>query len=685
MWFALQLICLCTAAEPPSAAALSQAIGQMSPDPKQTFRVRDLQFYRGDLKIYLTEGVLSFLTPVSGKTVAAVFSTGPVEAGDAEVIVLPQQRNERASLASIIKSPNLDEHFDSALFLFTDETAKELLTAIQQLPVHNLPDVAPQLASSVHTLLQQIAADTRGQLVAGLLDAHRPDQGFFYGFIGGRTLGSFDVLYNPADFEQITIGRSVRLISGDPAFQLWASFRSRRSGPYKPPAPSIADYRIKTDIHPDLTLSADANFKWRASDDSGRVIPLAIADQLKIESAQVDGRPAEVFQPTVGQSDPLKRPSAFFVLANTPLAPDSTHEVEVRYAGSVIRRTAAGSYFVDDRNAWYPFATPTLATFDLTFRCPDNLRLVSTGELVSDTSEGNLRVVHRKTRMPEALAGFNLGDYDVESENHGLYHIECYSNKGSEEVMADIPKQMDALLDYYTNRWMPLPIHNIAVSPIPASLGQGFPGLIYLSDVSYTRPEDRPASLRTAVYDQFFTDLLLPHEVAHQWWGNIVTAAEYRSAWTMEAFANYSALQFLGKNHGQAAVDSILDGYRADLLQDHGGQPTDSYGPLEFGIRLIDSKSASVWHTITYEKGSWVLHMLHQRLGDDGFLKLQLRLLHDFADRPLTNEDFRKVAAEFVPAGQPDKNLSLFFDTWIYGTGIPKLANEGAGRRCFWS
>src|SRR5581483_8430069 len=503
--------------------------------------------------------------------------------------------------------------------LFSDGTAQELLSAIQQLPVHNLPDVAPQMSLAVHTLVEQIGSDMRGQLVAGLLDRHQPEQGFFYGLIGGRTLGSFDLLYTPTEFEQVTIGRGAQLPAPGPSFQLWTSFRSRRSGPYKPPSPAISDYRIKTEIHPDLNLSADALFNWRAGEGNGRVIPLWITERLKIDSAQVDGRPAEVFQPSVGQIAPLNRAAAFFLITPEPLAPGSLHEVEVRYEGSVIRKTETGSYFVDDRNAWYPFTRPTLATFDLTFRCPENLRLVSTGELVSDQADAGIRTVHRVTKVPEALAGFNLGDYQVTFQDHGPYRVECYANKTSEPSMTNIPEQLDALLDYYTNRWTPLPIHSIAVSPIPASFGQGFPGLIYLSNISYIKPEDRPSDLRSPAYDRFFTDLLLPHEVAHQWWGNMVTTAEYRSAWLMEAFANYSALQFVEKNHGPEAVDSILNGYRDDLVRDLNGKSIESYGPLEFGVRLMDAGNLSVCHTITYEKGTWVLHMLRQRLGDDGF------------------------------------------------------------------
>ncbi len=648
----------------------------MSPDAIQTFRVRDVQFSRGDIKIYLTEGVISFLTPVTDKTVAAIFSTGAVEGGDAEIIVLPPQRNERAALATFTKSPNLDEHFDSALFLFTDHTAEELLAAIQQSPVRKMPEVAGSMAPAAHAVVESIGNDMRGRLAAGLLDRHQPEQGFFYGLIGGKSLGTFDVLYSPDDFEQVTIGRGARMESGTNSFQLWSSFRTRRSGPYVPPKPVIDGYRITADIHRDLSLSAEADFKWRASEASGRVIPLFIADKIQIDSAEIDGRNAEVFQLGTGPS-PTKRAATFYLIADGPLGAGSEHSVKVRYHGSVVRKTDGGSYFVDDRNAWYPFAHPTLATFDMTFRCPDDLRLVSTGELISDKTQAGVRTVHRVTQVPEALAGFNLGEYSVTSEDHGPYRVEVYANKANNSEMAEIPQQMNALLDYYSSRWVPLPIHSVAVSPIPGYFGQGFPGLIYLSDVSYARAEDRPLNLRSQAFDQFFSDLLLPHETAHQWWGNMVTVAEYRSGWIMEALANYSALQFVEKNHGRRTADSILDSYRADLMSNQQGKTVDSYGPLEFGMRLMDAANPNIWRTITYEKGTWVMHMLHERLGEQNFLKLQLRLLHDFADRPLTNDEFRKAAGEFVPAGQPDKNLASFFDTWVYGTGIPKLEMKG--------
>src|SRR4051794_13348725 len=114
-------------AQAPSAAALAAALRGVSLDPNETYHVRDVQISRGDIKLYLTEGTLSFATSVAGRTVAAVFSTAGVEAGDAEVLVMPTRASERASLASYTNSPNMDEHFDSAVFLFTDGTRDEVI------------------------------------------------------------------------------------------------------------------------------------------------------------------------------------------------------------------------------------------------------------------------------------------------------------------------------------------------------------------------------------------------------------------------------------------------------------------------------------------------------------------------------------------------------------------------------
>ncbi len=668
---------------PQTAAALAAELQQLSIDPAQTYRVRDLQLFRGDLKIYLTEGVLSFAKPLASRRVAVVFTTAHSEGGDGEVLTFPPQRSERASLLRFSKSPNLDEHFNSAVFFFSDNTAEELRRQIEEKPIHLAADLAPELAQEANNILRENSAAIEVRMVGALLDHHPRARGFFYGMIGGRDQGAFDVGYDPQKFEPVSIGRvaAATIPGSEPRFQVWTSFRPRGAAPFLNDAGRLRNYRVETVIHADLSMSSVARFEYTTDDSGGPVVMLNLANRLHITSASIDGAPAEVFERKSIGAVETKGAGAFLLIAPSSLDPSTAHQIEVRYEGSVISQTGIGGYFVDERNQWYPFLSPMLTTFDLVFHCPENLRLVATGEPVSEEVKAGVRTVHRKTPVAEPLAGFNLGDYTVTSETHGPYLIDVYANRTmSSEPVHSIPADAASVLDYYSRRWMPLPIRSLAISPIEGYFGQGFPGLIYLSNTAYMREEDRPPALRDPRRNSFFSELLLPHELAHQWWGNMVSQADYRAAWLLEAMANYSALQYLELSKGSAELDAALMSFRRDLNQEQDGKPVESAGPVDFGERLLDSSGLNVWHAVVYEKGAWILHMLHRRLGDEGFQKLQMRMLERYATKPISNEDFRELAAGFVPADQPDRTLSLFFESWVYGTGLPRMSLRKASK-----
>src|SRR5215210_851204 len=113
------------------ASDVARQIREAGLDPEECYHVRELNFNKEDLKFYLTEGYLIFSRPVQGRRLTAVFS-GEVEGGDAEVILLPPHRSERQSLGTFTGSPNLNEHFRSALFVFTDSTGDDLLSRVRE-------------------------------------------------------------------------------------------------------------------------------------------------------------------------------------------------------------------------------------------------------------------------------------------------------------------------------------------------------------------------------------------------------------------------------------------------------------------------------------------------------------------------------------------------------------------------
>ncbi len=345
--------------------------------------------------------------------------------------------------------------------------------------------------------------------------------------------------------------------------------------------------------------------------------------------------------------------------------------------------------------------------YDMTFRYPKSLNLVANGDIGEDSTEGDWRITHRRTSTPIRFAGFNLGDYTESTTERAGCTIRVYANRNLETALRSRPaalplppgrdkdqpaalpqisftsearvqqltQEIGGAFEFMTEHFGPPPLKTLTVSPIPGTFGQGFPGLLYLSTLSFLDPRDRPVEARREMEQLFFSDILHAHETAHQWWGNLVTAESQADDWLMEALANYSALLYIEKRKGRKSLDMVLDQYRDHLLTENKENRTvESAGPIVWGLRLSTSDMPGAWRIITYEKGSWILHMLRGQMGDEAFLKLLGQLVSRYRYHALTTEAFRKAAQEFMPAKYPDRTLEAFFDQWVYSTGVPKLS-----------
>ena len=671
-----------------TAASLVSALHELSIDPNEVYHVRDLRFTRGGFTLYLTEGLLAFTKPIDSEVVAAVFTTRGVDAGDAELIVTPPSRGERASLAYFIKSPNLDEHFSQAIFLFTDQMRAEALRQMQQTEIKKAG--AESFGPEWSQTIAQLAAGVEVPILESILNQDSPAEGVFYGLIGGNSLGPFQIAFNPHQ-EESNIAGKVTMGGGVPEFQSWTSF-SPKKAIAPPPGFHTAAYQVEADISPDLTVSAVTRFTAATTRANCRAMALEIASKMKVTSATINGQAAEVVQPesldNTGDTDGAK----FLLVSAEPLPAGVPLQVEVHHQGPVIHDEGEGIYFVEARNIWFPRFPFDSATFDLTFRCPSRLRIVSSGRLASEKVDGDVRIVHRVLDSPAQFVGFNLGDFVGIEREQPPFHVELYANRalvdrinsangvtdvhtgGFPAGLASMADRTAELLRTFGAEWGPPPAVNVAVTPIPGTFGQCFPGLIYLSINSYLPPLLRPPNIRDTVLSSFYSDLMLPHEIAHQWWGNLVVANDYRSGWLTEALANYAALGVYKERKGAAAADELLAFYRGELESNMpNGQPIESEGPLNVGIRLR-ALNANAWRVITYDKGTWVIRMLAQRMGgDDHFIAFERALIQATKDQGVSNETFRKVAARFLPPGDPDPTLEYFFDTWVYGAGVPRL------------
>ncbi len=687
-----------------SAAELAQQLRHISLDPNETYRVRDLHLVRGDLKIYFSDGTISFATPVAGRSIGMVFSAAGAEVGDAEVIVLPPRRSDRESLLHFVKTPNLDEHFNEAVFLFTDDTYAEIHRQLRESASERMPEQAAQLASTWNPILRNVAADVDVRLVEALLNgqgtnsgdalqgtssgASQPSRGILEAIIQGRSLGPFDVSYEPEQGEPLALGR-VMTGEGLPHFQLWTSFRPRR-GQVAEPGVVLSNFRIDTIIGEDLKQICVTEVAAKFTGAHTRAVRFDISARMTVSGATIDGETAEYYQRSSLHSTGDGRESTVLIVAAHDLAQNETHRIVIHHEGTVVSQTENGVYLVAERNVWFPHRNADPADFDLTFHVPSRFEVVSIGALIDEHVEGGTRVVHRRTGTPARYAGFNFGEFAEHTSANGPYRIECYANRSlfqglsaeegvpvaaaGNQRLTELSRRAEAVLSHYTREWGPLPNKSIAIAPIPGYFGQGFPGLIYLSTLSYLNSNERPPELRDPLTDIFFSDLLLAHEIAHQWWGNLVSSADYRSEWIMESISNYAALELIEDAKGVVARDEVLRFYRRELTAPRRtGLVAESAGPIEWGQRLIDLSGLDTWRIVTYEKGTWILHMLRERIGRDAYHQMLRHVIREYSNKPISNDEFRQVASQFMPAGSPDSSLELFFDTWVYGTGVPHL------------
>ncbi len=715
------LLLIARLASAAAAADLSRQLKQVTLDPDECYRVTELNFAKEDIKVYLTSGYIVFAKPINGIRPGAVFAA-TAEAGDAEVLLLPPIRSERLSLATFIDAPNLDEHVSTAALLFTDGTGDDLLAQIQANPaVKKSQEAGHIMADQFGPTLHNLCESFETRLVYDLLTGDRK-AGFFYMALSGNKLGSFDILHDPLTREQIFAGKLVYR-DNRTYFDTWASFPSRsvRNGqPTRAPRFVLDNFRIESTIDSSLMLKGVTRVTLTPNQTLGPAIPFNISRKMRVTAAFIDGEPVEIFERESLRSNLIASSDndQFLLVAAAPLDPSKTHDIEIHHEGEVIQKAGDDVYFVTSRGTWYPRLGMEFANYDMTFRYPKNLTLVATGAPVEDRTEGDWRITRRKTDAPIRLAGFNLGNFVVNSTVQNSYKIDVYANRHLERALlpkaampiqppntfpisrprraadtllnetstpiqpppdpaarlAQLVKGVADALDFMTVQFGMPAIHNLAVTPIPGGFGQGFPGLVYLSTLAYLEPGQRPPNLHQQAEETFYSELLESHEVAHQWWGNMVVPAGYADEWLMESLSNYSALMMLEKKKGPKAVDAVLEFYKNHLLtKSQDGKTLEAAGPITWGYRLQSSLAPDAWRPVTYEKGTWIIHMIRRRLGDQQFMAFLREVSKRYRFAAISTEQFRELAATYTRPKSEDAALKTFFENWVYGTGIPSV------------
>jgi aminopeptidase N len=387
--------------------------------------------------------------------------------------------------------------------------------------------------------------------------------------------------------------------------------------------------------------------------------------ELQIESVTIEGEGAAKFSLV---EDKLR------IELGKPYSKGQDISLSIRYKGNPRR----GMYFIapdeahpkkhpqvwtqgqdEDARYWFPcFDYPNQkATTEVIASVPKGWFALSNGSLVGKRDDGNHTIFHWKQDVPHVtyLVTLAAGEYVALEEKHGELQVVAYVPPGDEEAgkrSFSQTKDMIALFESRTGQTYPY-----------AKYAQ-----IVVEDFIFGGMENTSATTLTdlSLYDEateqdHVADSLVAHELAHQWFGDLLTCRDWSHAWLNEGFATYS--ESLWEEH-RRGIDE-MHYYLYETAQGYFSEDSGRYRRSIVSQRYEDPLDLFDRHL--YEKGGLVLHMLRYVLGEEPFWRSIHHYVKENAQKNVTTQDLMKAIEQAT-----GKNLEWFFDQWIFGAGHPE-------------
>ncbi len=294
------------------------------------------------------------------------------------------------------------------------------------------------------------------------------------------------------------------------------------------------------------------------------------------------------------------------------------------------------------RNWWPCKDTPIdkADSVDISIRVPENLIVASNGLLVDEVNQSEWTTYHWEERYPIVTYLVSVAIYP-----YTIYYD--WFVYGENDSMR---------LDYYV--YDDLPYNYTLTKDMITEFSERF-GLYPFIDEKYGHADfvwGGGMEHQTMTSMGGSSQYLISHELAHQWWGDMVTCANFHHIWLNEGFATYSQAMWWELRPG----GSIEDLHSQMAGKSYWGGGT---------IYVTDTTNVGTIFNgnLSYNKASWILHMLRHIVGDEAFFA-GLRAYGDqYRFQSTVTEQFRDVMEEVSGI-----ELDAFFQRWIYGQYYPK-------------
>ncbi|HEX4455257.1 MAG TPA: M1 family aminopeptidase [Kofleriaceae bacterium] len=393
------------------------------------------------------------------------------------------------------------------------------------------------------------------------------------------------------------------------------------------------------------------------------------AVELEIASVTANGKPAAF------RHDGKK----LRVELATELVPGNELVLVIEYSGTPRR----GLYFVgpddgyphkptqvwtqgqdEDSRYWFPcFDSPNeKATSEVTVTVPASMFAVSNGTLVADRANGGKRTLHWRLDVPHScyLVTLCVGDFaSIESkwrDTPVVYYVERGREADAERTLARTPEMLELFGKLFGVAY-----------PYPRYAQVFVADFIFggMENTSATTLTDTVLLDERAAIDHD-VDSLVAHELAHQWFGDLVTCRDWGEGWLNEGFATYSEYLWREHHEGRDAADLELE----DWGDEYFGEDSHRYRRT-IATKLYD-EPIDVFDRHLYEKGGRVLHILRDVLGDAAYWRAIAHYLTKHRHGVVESRDLARAIEEAT-----GKSVDWFISQWVIdGAGHPELDIE---------
>jgi len=313
----------------------------------------------------------------------------------------------------------------------------------------------------------------------------------------------------------------------------------------------------------------------------------------------------------------------------------------------------------EDSRFWFPcFDYPgQLATSEIRVKVPQNYLAISNGELIATEEIGTEKIYHwsQKQIHPTYLMTLAVGDF---AELKAFWHdipVNYYVEKGREEDGLRSMEKTPRMVDFFSRKFgYPYPYPKYAQVCVDDFIFGG------MENTSTTLLTDRCLLDERASLDNMRTESLVAHELAHQWFGDLVVIKHWSHAWIKEGMASYAEVLWVEEEYSKEDGAYYLLGEARSYLDEDANRYR---RPI---VTNVYREAIELYDRHLYEKGACVYHIIRTILGEELFDKAIHNFVNQNAHKTVETIDLLRAIEQST-----GYNLMPIFDQYVFRGGHP--------------